>query len=80
MKTPEKNAAEIMLKSYTLINIPYIDSVLSHCDDAIETIIDYHNSILKLREETEAEALVFENKIKFWVDTKEEIKKFILKK
>lgn len=67
MNNPKKNAKKVLTR--------YGQNALNFCDDALDLIIDYNKSIVNLGNETEPEALEFERVIKFWVDTKEELKK-----
>lgn len=87
MRSPKINAKKILEstkeKLYSesnsfesdMFNETAKKSALLQCDTAIEALSDYNKSLVKLKEESEAEALVLEKFIKFWVDTKEEIHK-----
>jgi hypothetical protein len=48
---------------------------LFHCDSTIESLNEYSESLSEFKKFSEGEALVLEKKIKFWIQTKEEIKK-----
>ena len=65
MKSAEKNAQKIKEK--------YGDKALDFCDDALDILIEYNNSIKKLRDESEPEALMFEKRLELWIETKKEL-------
>jgi len=73
MKTPKNNAKKI-LSLFEENDNSAKKYALNYCDGIIYALDDYNKSLRKLREQDEAEGLVLEKKIKFWLDTIEEIK------
>ena len=78
MKTPEKNAERLFEKEFKLVSSSWVkvhqflwakERAIETCNEAIDILIDYHKAIKKLRDETEAEALIYEKRIQLWTKT-----------
>ena len=83
--TPKENS-EKLIKKYTNSLESIVDynnysigwskeMAIKDCGLAIDVLQEYHNHMLEINGETESEALVYETRIKFWLDTKKELKK-----
>ena len=67
MKSPKKNAEKIKEK--------YPFNGVDFCDDVIDILVEYNDSIKDIKEQSDTESLNFEKKLKFWLETKVQIEK-----